>query len=172
MDFFLDKVYEKDAENPKRVFKLMYLLLEKGYVGKDTYIGKKWGDIFLREGGESRYYAKGVLLYSGLLYLAEERKKSAKIIKSINPNNLKGNWKKKFEFLKIALKNKERKVALQAQNYIKIHPKENYSDFAYAIVIQSYIQMKDMESAKEWKKKLDVEYPQSVFRDAFSEFSE
>lgn len=160
LDEYLENIYYQ-SRNPQ-VYNLMYHLLEKCYQAKEEQIGEKWGEIFLTEGGESSYYAKGLIAYSGILYLKNDKKKSKEILKSPLFAQSKGILKKRFQLLKLALR-KEEKIIPTASHFLDKNIQKPYADFVMALIIESYKKIGEEKKAKEWFKKLEKTFPNSVF---------
>lgn len=160
LEEFLEKLYTH-SEDPV-VYTYIYYFLEKCYHAKELQMSEKWGEIFLTEGGENSYYAKGILAYSGILYLKEEKKKAKQILKAPLFASTKGVLKKRFHLLKLALK-REEKIILSASHFLDKNLQNPYADFVMALIIESYKKIGEEQKAKEWSKKLEKTFPNSVF---------
>ncbi|MCB1178410.1 MAG: hypothetical protein KDK36_12570 [Leptospiraceae bacterium] len=168
MDFYLDKLYKQEEQKDPNIYKFIYYLLDKAYLGKDVYLAKKWGEIFLFEAGNTKFYSRGIFAYSGLLYIADEKSPSKKVLKRIPRKKMKKKWRFKYSLLKVALYKNEKKAIKQAKKYLSKYYESNHSDFVIAMLIQSYLNVKDYRNAKEWKQKLDSDFPDNGFQNEFA----
>lgn len=160
LEEYLEKLHPHSSE-PK-FLNLVYYLVEKCYQAKEVQIGEKWGEVLLTEGGESPYYAKGILVYSGILYLKEDKQKAKQILKNPTLAHSKGIWKKRLNLLKLALK-KEEKIILTANRFLSKNQESPYADFVIALIIESYKKLGEEQKAREWSKQLEKNFPKSVF---------
>ncbi len=160
LDEYLDKLYFQSKNS--QVYNLMYYLLEKSYQAKEEQIGEKWGEIFLTEGGSSSFYAKGLIAYSGILYLKGEKKKSKQVLRSSILAQSTGIVKKRFHLLKLALR-KEEKIIHTASHFLEKNMRKPYADFVMALIIESYKKMGEEQKVKEWSQKLEKNFPNSIF---------